>query len=80
MISGKKIELMDKVVGLEIGADAYMLKPFETRELLAQVRALLRRRRALGAGDEASDWMKVDERLRIHFRRDSSRSMARAYT
>ncbi len=34
----------DKVLGLEIGADDYMTKPFSTRELVARVRALLRRR------------------------------------
>jgi DNA-binding response OmpR family regulator len=35
-------ELADKLVGLEIGADAYIAKPFERRELLAQIRVLLR--------------------------------------
>src|SRR5437763_17148150 len=35
-------ELVDKLVGLEIGADAYLAKPFQPRELLAQIRALLR--------------------------------------
>lgn len=34
---------MDRVVGLEIGADDYLAKPFEPRELLARIRALLRR-------------------------------------
>ena len=34
----------DRVVGLEIGADDYLAKPFDPRELLARVRALLRRR------------------------------------
>ena len=40
---------MDRVVGLEIGADDYVPKPFEPRELLARIRAVLRR----GAGDAA---------------------------
>ena len=40
-----KAEEMDKVVGLEIGADDYMTKPFSMRELLARVRAMLRRAR-----------------------------------
>ena len=38
-----KVEEIDKVVGLEIGADDYMTKPFSLRELLARVRAMLRR-------------------------------------
>ena len=38
-----KAEEVDRVVGLEIGADDYMTKPFSMRELLARVRAMLRR-------------------------------------
>ena len=38
-----KSEEIDKVVGLEVGADDYVTKPFGRRELLARVRALLRR-------------------------------------
>ena len=37
-------DTMDRVVGLEIGADDYMPKPFEPRELLARLRAILRRK------------------------------------
>jgi len=69
MISGIKREMVDRVVGLELGADVYMTKPFETRELLAQVRALLRRLQAQNAGGEAAGWLAVDDRLRIHFER-----------
>ena len=38
---------MDKVIGLELGADDYVAKPFEPRELLARLRALLRRQQVL---------------------------------
>ena len=40
-----KDEETDKIVGLEIGADDYMTKPFSMRELLARIRAMLRRAR-----------------------------------
>ena len=43
MLTARDSEL-DKVVGLELGADDYVTKPFSLRELQARVRALLRRR------------------------------------
>jgi len=44
-------DTMDRVVGLEIGADDYLPKPFEPRELLARLRAILRRRQSRRASD-----------------------------
>ena len=38
-----KTEVFDKVLGLELGADDYMIKPFDSKELVARVKALLRR-------------------------------------
>lgn len=43
MILTARADTMDKVLGLEIGADDYLTKPFEVREFVARVRALLRR-------------------------------------
>jgi DNA-binding response OmpR family regulator len=43
MLTGKG-DAMDRIIGLELGADDYLAKPFEPRELLARVRAILRRR------------------------------------
>ena len=45
-----KGDVVDRVVGLELGADDYLPKPFAVRELLARVRALLRRAEARGSG------------------------------
>jgi DNA-binding response OmpR family regulator len=42
MLTGKG-DAMDRIIGLELGADDYLSKPFEPRELLARIRAILRR-------------------------------------
>ncbi len=55
-------ELLDKVVGLESGADDYMTKPFEPRELLARIRAQLRVRKdhPQEGGEKKSSSLKID--------------------
>lgn len=53
MLTAKSEEL-DRVVGLEMGADDYLTKPFSMRELMARVRALLRRSGARHASEDSS--------------------------
>ena len=51
-----RVEETDKLVGLEIGADDYMTKPFSPRELVARVRVVLRR----VSGDSTAEVIRVD--------------------
>ena len=60
-------DLMDKVVGLELGADDYLPKPFEPRELVARIQAVLRRTRQPG-----SDRRRRFGRLAIDFHRQQA--------
>ncbi|MCI8518051.1 MAG: response regulator transcription factor [Hungatella sp.] len=52
MLSAKG-EIFDKVLGLELGADDYMIKPFDSKELVARVKAVLRRCHAAPAAPAA---------------------------
>ena len=52
MLTGR-VDEADRVMGLELGADDYLTKPFSPRELLARIRALLRRARAQATVAEA---------------------------
>lgn len=56
-------ELADRVVGLEIGADDYLAKPFEMRELVARIRALLRRSSMSGTSETQHTTMYVPEEI-----------------
>ena len=53
MLSAKG-EIFDKVLGLELGADDYMMKPFDSKELVARVKAVLRRCQAAPAAPASS--------------------------
>lgn len=60
---------IDRVVGLEIGADDYVVKPFSPREVTARVRAILKRMAPRGEPAEAAAAFQVDTlRMQIHYR------------
>jgi DNA-binding response OmpR family regulator len=61
MLTGRN-ELVDRVLGLELGADDYLPKPFELRELLARIRSILRR-----LGNGGADNSAADEKASLHF-------------
>ncbi|MGD1902956.1 MAG: response regulator transcription factor [Geitlerinemataceae cyanobacterium] len=65
-----KDTLDDRVMGLDAGADDYLVKPFELRELLARVRALLRRAPVLAATEEdaVSAEIELDRAARLAYR------------
>ena len=70
LILTARTQEVDKVVGLEMGADDYMTKPFSMRELLARVKALLRRVRLIretlvAEGGEPGQGQLVSDDLRI---------------
>jgi DNA-binding response OmpR family regulator len=52
-------EEADKVIGFDVGADDYVVKPFGMRELLARVRALLRRAATENTDDDASETLQI---------------------
>jgi two-component system, OmpR family, response regulator len=64
MISGKG-DMIDRVVGLELGADDYIAKPFHMREVLARVRAVLRRYEVKGS--EAARASPAEKSRRFEF-------------
>jgi DNA-binding response OmpR family regulator len=58
MLTAKGQEL-DKVIGLDLGADDYVTKPFGVRELVARVQALLRRAKVEGGNDDATSSFQI---------------------
>lgn len=68
----------DRVVGLEVGADDYMVKPFAPREFVARVRALLRRANEYSRPAEARNEIRVGDLVIDLDRRDAFRNGLRA--
>ena len=62
MVTARDSEI-DKVVGLELGADDYVTKPYSSRELIARIRAVLRRGHDSGAGADADASEEVAEQI-----------------
>jgi DNA-binding response OmpR family regulator len=70
-----KTEEIDKVIGLSVGADDYLSKPFSPRELLARVKAVLRRDRGSAKSDSrvmTFDGLQIDVERREVVRNDKS--------
>lgn len=65
-----RVEEIDRLLGLELGADDYVCKPYSPREVVARVKAVLRRTGAAAPADDAG-WLAIDEgslRVRAHGR------------
>jgi two-component system, OmpR family, response regulator MprA len=70
LILTARSETDDRVVGLDSGADDYLVKPFERKELLARMRALLRRRPPRGSASLAVDDLRLNPDTHEVFRGD----------
>ncbi|WP_066528891.1 response regulator transcription factor [Corynebacterium bouchesdurhonense] len=68
MVTARDSEI-DKVVGLELGADDYVTKPYSTRELVARIRAVLRRGPEVEEVDEPDDQILEVGRVRMDVER-----------
>ena len=65
MMLTAKGETFDKVLGLELGADDYMVKPFDTKEVVARIKAVLRRCTTTTAQTESTEGVIEFDNLRL---------------
>ena len=66
MLTAARTEEMDKVLGLELGADDYVTKPVGSRELVARVKAILRRTRQKEKGGEIYEFGDISVNFKSH--------------
>lgn len=71
IISSARDEVSDKVLGLEKGADDYLPKPYDPRELVARIQAMLRRKKSSLSEEENYADFKVDKAKMIIYHEDS---------
>ncbi|CAI9121498.1 response regulator [Brytella acorum] len=72
LMTGHRISEMDRVIGLELGADDYLVKPFGPRELLARIRVLARRHQELCS-------VRSEQEARAEAETDEARGAPRIY-
>lgn len=56
-----KNDIIDKILGLELGADDYLTKPFDIREVIARVKSLSRRYKKIAASSTADDFIIIND-------------------
>lgn len=67
MLTAKE-DIVNKILGLELGADDYMTKPFDMRELLARLKSLLRRMQKVETGKENAEIIVKGIKLHVSYR------------
>lgn len=72
MMITARIEELDRILGLELGADDYICKPFSPREVVARVKALLRRANLPVQAIQSGDWQLDEQRYQVHFKGKST--------
>ncbi|WP_040727174.1 response regulator [Thiomicrorhabdus sp. Kp2] len=72
MMITARVEELDRILGLELGADDYICKPFSPREVVARVKALLRRSNLPNQTIQSSDWQLDEQRYQVHFKDKST--------